>query len=134
LILQRLRARRHDDLAAVEKRGNEVGERLAGTGAGLRDERCALGDRARDGVGHRELLRAQPESGEGPGQRAALAEDGGKRGIGRVARAIREIEDSVGQRLPFLLAAGAAAGAGVVRDLTTSMISLMPAMRSLKRS
>ena len=80
------------------------------------------------------MLRAQPEAGEGSGQRAGLAEDGDERRIGRVARGIREIEDGVGQRLPFLLAGGAAAGAGVVRVLTMSMISLMPEMRSLKRS
>ena len=63
LILQRLRAGRYDDLAAVEEGGDEVGERLAGTRPGLGHQRLALGDRARDGVGHCELLRAQAESG-----------------------------------------------------------------------
>ena len=89
LVLQRLRARRHDDLAAVEQCGNEIRERLARAGAGLGDERCALGDRARDGVGHRELLGAEPEARQRAGERPAFAEDGGERRIGAGERAVR---------------------------------------------
>src|SRR6478672_673097 len=39
LVLQRLRSGRHDDLAAVEQRGNEIRERLAGAGPGFGDQR-----------------------------------------------------------------------------------------------
>ena len=37
LILQGLRARRHDYLAAIEQRGDQIGERLAGACSGLGD-------------------------------------------------------------------------------------------------
>ena len=54
---------------------------------GLGEQRAAPGDRARDGFGHRQLLRPQSKSGKGARQRAGGAEDrrelgiGGRRGI-----------------------------------------------------
>ena len=70
----------------------------------------ALGDRASDGFGHRELLRAQAEARQRAGERAAVAEDRGERAVASMA--VRE--GDVAQRLAFL-PAGGAAGAGVVR-------------------
>ena len=49
LVLQRLRAGRHDHLAAPQQRGHEIREGLAGAGARLGDQRAAPVDR----IGHR---------------------------------------------------------------------------------
>ena len=59
LVLQRLGAGRDDDLAAGEQRRHEVGEGLAGAGAGFGEQGRALGDRLRDRLGHRQLLGAK---------------------------------------------------------------------------
>jgi hypothetical protein len=48
LVLQCLGAGGHDHLAAVQQCRDEIGEGLAGAGAGLGDERAAPGDRRRD--------------------------------------------------------------------------------------
>ncbi len=134
LVLQRLGARRDDDLAAVEQRGHEVGERLAGARAGLGEEGDARGDRPGDGIGHFKLLRAEPESRERARESTAFAEDRGETRIGAGRRRFRGCcEDGVAQRLAFSRVAGAA-GAAVVRDFTTARISLIPAMRSLNLS
>ncbi len=63
LVLQRLRAGREDDLAAVLERGDEIGEGLAGAGARFGDQRCTRANRACHCFGHRELLRPQPKAG-----------------------------------------------------------------------
>ena len=81
LVLQRLGARRDDDLAAVQEGGHDVRERLAGAGAGFRDELAALGDGPRDRLRHRELLRAETESRKRARERPAVAEDGVERGV-----------------------------------------------------
>ena len=81
LVLQCLGPRGDDHLAAVQQRGGEVRERLAGAGAGLGDELAARGDGAADGLRHRELLRTEAEAGERPRERAAVAEDGVERRI-----------------------------------------------------
>ena len=78
LVLQRLGAGGDDHLAAVQERGDEIRERLAGAGAGLGDQRAAPGDGRRDGIGHRELLRTEAEAGERPGQEAAFTQDRGR--------------------------------------------------------
>ncbi len=78
LVLQRLRTRGDDDLAAVLERGDEIGERLAGAGARFGDQRCPRANRFRHRFGHRELLRPQPKAGERAGQRSAFAEDRGE--------------------------------------------------------
>ena len=78
LVLQRLGARGHDHLAAVQERGHEIRERLAGAGAGLGDQCAAAHDRVGDGMRHRELLRSKPKAGEGAGQDTLLAENCGQ--------------------------------------------------------
>ena len=87
LVLQRLGAGRDDDLPAVEQRGNQVGEGLAGAGAGLGDQRAPRRDRVGHCGGHRQLLVPVAEAGQLPGQRPALAEDRGE--IGVVGPALR---------------------------------------------
>ena len=82
LVLQRLGAGGHDHLAAVQERRHEIREGLAGAGAGLGDQCAAARDRVRDGVGHRELLRAKAKAGQRAGQEAALAEDRGQLAVG----------------------------------------------------
>ena len=85
LVLQRLRSRRHDDLAAVEQRGNEIRECLARAGPGFGDQRPPQRDRTRDRLRHRELLRPEPKAGQLVRERAAVAEDRGELGLRRVA-------------------------------------------------
>ncbi len=58
LILQRLGAGGDDDALAGAQRGQQVGEGLAGAGAGLDDQVAALGEGALDGLGHLELAGA----------------------------------------------------------------------------
>ena len=82
LVLQRLGAGGHDDLAAVEQRRHEVREGLAGAGSGLGDERRVRGDGLRDRLGHRQLLRTEAEAGERAGQQAAVAEYSGEFAVG----------------------------------------------------
>jgi len=62
LVLQRLRSGRHDHLAPVEQRRDEIRKRLASACAGFSDQRGARGDRCGHRAGHRELLRAEAES------------------------------------------------------------------------
>ena len=62
LVLQRLGAGRDDDLAAGEQRRHQVGEGLAGAGAGLGDQHAVALDRLVDRLRHLELLRAQLEA------------------------------------------------------------------------
>ena len=69
LVLQRLGAGGDDDLAAVEQRRDEIGEGLAGAGAGFGDQRAALRDGRGHRIGHRELLRAEAEARQRAGQR-----------------------------------------------------------------
>lgn len=58
LVLQHARARRHDDAAAVEQRGHEVRERLAGARARLDEQHAVVGEGALNRVGHAQLRRA----------------------------------------------------------------------------
>ena len=74
LLLQVLRAGGDDDALAGEERRHQVGERLAGAGAGLDDQMPALGERGLHRLGHFHLsrpvfiigmsLRQQPVSGK----------------------------------------------------------------------
>ena len=112
LVLQRLGARGDDHLAAVEQRRNEVREGLAGAGAGLGDQRLALRNRAGDGVGHRQLLRAKTEAAQRPGERAAGREDRREIGIRRWR------DDSVRRRGRQAQFAPLDAGAAAVLGLT----------------
>ena len=50
--------------------GNEIGERLAGAGSGLGEQRAAVLERVGDGRGHVHLAGARLEVGEGARQRA----------------------------------------------------------------
>jgi hypothetical protein len=76
LLLERDGARGDHDrpfaLAAVgvHRRGQQVGERLAGAGPGLGDEVSALGERALDGEAQLELLVADLEVRQPPRDRA----------------------------------------------------------------
>ena len=75
LILQSLGAGGDDHLAAVQQRGDEIGERLAGAGAGLGDKLAACGDSLCDGLGHRQLLRPEVKAGQFARERSTFAED-----------------------------------------------------------
>jgi hypothetical protein len=137
LVLERLGPGRHDDLAAVEQRGHEVGERLAGAGAGFRHELRARCDGAADRLRHLELLRAEPEAGQRARQRAAVPEDRVERVVVAGVRVLdfrigrREIHASSSLRAPlpwealspFAAAAGALAlSCAVLNDTRTSSI------------
>ena len=76
LVLQVARAGGDDDPAAGLQRGHEVGQGLAGAGAGLDHQRAAVA-RAGRGDGPRHLLLARPVlvAGVGPGQRSAGPEE-----------------------------------------------------------
>ena len=156
LVLQRLGAGGDDHLAAVQERGDEIREGLAGAGAGLGDERAAPGDGGRDGIGHRELLRTEAEAGQRPGEEAAFAQDrdqlpvgsggvavgiGGERGAAQfalldgagAAAAVAALPCRLG-RLPLAVAAlplPAAAGALPLSATSTARIAVA---RSLKIS
>ena len=69
LVLQRLGAGGDDDLAAGEQRRHEVGEGLAGAGAGLGDQHRRALDRLADRLGHLELPGPQPEARDVLGKR-----------------------------------------------------------------
>ena len=137
LILKRLGARRYDDLAAVEQRGNEIGERLASAGARFRDERLAQRDCPGHRLRHCELLRPEAESGQLVRKRTAVAEDCRELGVrcagGNVFR-------KCGVQGVFAFARGlaftglAAAAAGFAGLSTVATTVRMPAMRSLKSS
>ncbi len=64
LILQGLGAGGDERLAAVEQRGHQIGDRLAGAGAGLGDQHCVVGDGFGDRTGQFDLLRADAVSGD----------------------------------------------------------------------
>ncbi len=75
LVLQRLGAGRDDHLAAREQRGHQIGEGLAGAGAGFHRERAARFDRGQDRLRHLELLRPRPVAGHLGGERAGGRKD-----------------------------------------------------------
>ena len=58
LVLQRLGAGGDNDALAGAQRRQQIGQRLAGAGAGLDDQVAALGERALHGLGHFELAGA----------------------------------------------------------------------------
>ncbi len=108
LVLERLGAGRHDHLAAVHQRRHQVGESLAGAGAGLGDEPPARSDCGRNRTGHLDLLVAHPEAGHCTGERATLAEDRIERRVFGLRRLRQERGRGRGQR-------GAFSGAFVAR-------------------
>ena len=100
---------------------------------------CAQRDRARDRLRHRELLRAETESGELVRERAAVAEDRGELGVRRAgSRVVRKRSVQFAFALAFALgfacAAPFAARAGSVCFSTMATIVRMPSMRSLNSS
>ena len=74
LVLQRPGAGGDHHLAARQQRGQQVGQRLARTGAGFGQQHSARRNRPVDGLGHGQLLRARPPAlqhgaaGPGPGK------------------------------------------------------------------
>ena len=75
LLLQVLGAGRDDDALAAQDRRHEVGERLAGAGAGLDEEHAAVLERVGDRRGHAALAVARLEGDERLRQRPVGAED-----------------------------------------------------------
>ena len=76
LLLEVLRAGRDEHALAAEDRGHEVGERLAGAGAGFGEQDAAVGEDVGDGRRHLELAGARLEAGSAsasgpPGAKAA---------------------------------------------------------------
>jgi hypothetical protein len=139
LILQRLRARRHDDLAPVEQRRHEVRERLARAGAGLGDQRLPQRDRACDRLRHLELLRAETEPRELVREGTAVAEDRGELGVQRAGSRVvwkRSVQFAfaLAFALGFASAAPFAVRAGSVCFSTMATIVRIPSMRTLKSS
>jgi hypothetical protein len=76
LVLQGLGAGRDDDAAAGSERWEQVGEGLAGAGAGLDDQMAALFEGALDGFGHVELAGAVFVGERGLREDAAGREEG----------------------------------------------------------
>jgi hypothetical protein len=74
LVLEGARARRDDHLPAGQQRGHEIGEGLAGAGAGLDREQAARGERFADPVGHELLLAARFEAVDDAGERPVRPE------------------------------------------------------------
>ena len=77
LFLQVLGAGGDQHALAAENRGHEVGERLAGAGAGLGEEDAAVLEHARHGGRHLDLAGARLEVGHRAGERPAGREDRG---------------------------------------------------------
>ena len=69
LVLQRLGARRDDDLATGKQRGNQIRESLPGPGARLGDQHRGALDRIVDRLRHFELLRPPLEAVDRRGER-----------------------------------------------------------------
>ena len=76
LLLEVLRAGRHEHALSAENRGNQVGERLAGAGAGLRQKHPARFELPCDGDGHVDLPGAALEVGHRTSQGTVGREDG----------------------------------------------------------
>ena len=70
LVLQGLGACGHDDLAALDQRGHEVGSGLAHAGAGFQHHGAGIADGRLHGLRHLDLLAAFAVAIEGAGQRA----------------------------------------------------------------
>src|ERR1017187_1084957 len=73
LLLQGLGPRGDDDALAGEQGGHQVGERLAGAGAGLHDQVAFVGEGTFDGFGHLHLPGTELVIGVPFGQRPATA-------------------------------------------------------------
>ena len=76
LLLEILRARGDQHALAAQNRGNQIGEGLAGPGAGFGEQHAAVLEPPRDGVGHFELPGAGLKVGNRARQHAAGREDG----------------------------------------------------------
>ena len=74
LVLQRARAGGDEHALAGQQRRHQVGEGLAGAGAGLDHERRAVFERQRHAPGHRQLRTARREARQRTRQRAARSE------------------------------------------------------------
>ena len=74
LVLERARAGRDDHLPAGQERGYEIGEGLAGAGAGLDRKQSARRERLADPVGHDLLLAARFEALDDARERALRPE------------------------------------------------------------
>src|SRR6185369_15588532 len=70
LVLKIARARRDDDAPTGEQRRHEIGERLAGAGAGLHDQAAVRAQCKRDLLCHRDLFLARGEAGDRRRQRS----------------------------------------------------------------
>ena len=93
LFLEVLRAGRDEDALAAEDGGDEIGERLAGAGAGFGEQHAAVLERAGDRVGHLDAgRRAALEVGQRLRQRAGV---GDRRR--REARSAVDLRDVRGQ-------------------------------------
>jgi hypothetical protein len=77
LVLQGLGPGGNDDLAPRHQGGDQVGEGLAGAGAGFGDQDIALVDGRGHRAGHALLRLAGRETGYFTGERALRAEDRG---------------------------------------------------------
>ena len=90
LLLQVLGAGRDDHALAAQDRRHEVGERLAGAGAGLDEEHAAVLERVGDRRGHAALAVARLEGDERLRQRPVGAEDRVDAGAERHQRIVSE--------------------------------------------
>ena len=96
LLLQVLRAGGDQHALAAEDGGNEIGERLAGAGAGFGEEHAALLEDARDGGRHLDLAGARLEVRHAAGERA-----GRRKRFGDGLRKIGGRRRAVSRRGPF---------------------------------
>ena len=75
LLLEVLGAGGDDDALAGEQRGHQVGQRLAGAGAGFHDEVALVGERRFHGLGHLHLAGPELVVGMPLGERAVPGEE-----------------------------------------------------------
>src|SRR5260221_9839914 len=76
LILERLGARRQDDLAGREQRGDEISKGLSGAGARFADQHGVVSDRSGHPIRHFQLLRSHAVFRDSRCERPAPVEDG----------------------------------------------------------
>ena len=137
LLLEVLRAGRDQHALAAEDGGHEIGERLAGAGAGFGEQDAAVVERAGDRVGHLDLAGARLEAGQRAGQRAA-GREGLRDGLvermsthGRASRQACSSPDTAGTsgtaarpRLGPCASAASSSGVLSARAMSSPMMSI----------
>ena len=127
----------------AEDRGNEIGERLAGAGAGFGEQHAAVREDVGDGLGHLALRRRAPRSRRAPrASGPSAAKTRVDRRVGSVSRAFGIQRELPAQRLDFGLhrrrARASSSGAASARAMSSAIASIsgsrMPRRRDRRRA